>query len=415
METFVILGIIICACIVVGRIRSIKNDVDNDYSYPMPSVPTSEDEPPAMAQPPRVGRHFTLSELNQAQAGRYNWDESGCVFEINSDGSVTIAGYINPDELNADPARDLFDRMTEEGLLEMMPRMWSYAPKDHVGRDDYPCSMLVNNNTFLELTYEYHGLDAISEASVSTTSSDEQFSPIYRLLCQTGKGKIILLPSNEKEYILALGAQSCIHRLLNGEVSVKISSPWVMGAFGAAAQVNPADTQLSRISFAFGDEEDYRCCNMTVEGGVCDVNSLLTSSVIQPLPESYALPAIARGCLTQSLILEGHIKGRVLLDMNPYPMTLLHMVNGQVVKIYDLINPGVIPIRNVEKNISIEPGHTISFLIGSRELVDDIVAESGAPYGPADCSIEIDANMAVEVRLKTIGQTYTINIGELIG
>lgn len=415
MEIFVILGIVGLICLVVGLSRAGKDNDNDDFSYPMPSVPATEEEPPAVAQPPRVGRHFTLSELKQAQAGRYNWDESGCVFEINSDGSVTIAGYINPDELNADPARDLFDRMTEEGLLEMMPRMWFYAPKDHVGRDDYPYSMLVNNNTFVELTYEYHGLDAISEASVSTTSSDEQFSPIYRLLCQTGKGKIILLPSNEKEYILALGAQSCIRRLLNGEVSVKISSPWVMGAFWAAAQVNPANKQVSRISFAFGEGEDYRCCNMTATEGIGEVKSLLTSSVIQPLPESYALPAIARGCLTQSLILEHDILNRVLLDMNPYPMTLLHLENGQVIKIYDMITPGIIPTIREEKAIEIEPWQTISFLIGSNKLVDDIISESGAPHGMTNCSIEIDVSMGVIISLKVNEQTYTINIGELIG
>lgn len=376
-------------------------DPDEEY-HNTPTAPT----------PQPSGRQFTLAELRQAEAGKYSWDETGCVFEINSDGSVTVVGHFDPAELVADPILELYGRMEADGLPDMLPRIWSmYVRKAE--NEPYRKFILASGNEYMAADDFGPDIADIKEIDFCRFEDDALY-PMTDLLLKANEAHIILMPCNEKEFILSLGAQAYITRIFEGRVRVRISSPAVMGAFWSA--INSNRISASNFSFAFGSGDDYRCCNMISGDGVYEVQQLLTSSIIQPADELSALDRIARGCITQFLILEGNIKNVLLLGMLPCTMSLLLKENGRVIKIYDIIGESIaIPIRREEKDITISPGNTVSFLIGENELIEDLISEYGIPYGSIDISIESYADMNIILKIKASGRNYEINIGNLIG
>lgn len=364
-------------------------------------------------------RWFTFPELKQTGDGRYSCDETGCVFEINTDGSVTIVGRFDPAELLVDPIQEMFEGLSNDGLIDMLPRMWSFYTVYNVGGENDTFAVILNGD-ILSATVCPHTIEEIKELSLIPSSTDlETF--IRKFISLIAKGYLILMPCNEKEYILSLGTKACIERAFGDKVLVRISSPAVMGAFGIAI-VKATDQQL-KISFGFGDDEDYMCCNLLAKDGIYEVQKLLNSSIIQPTETFTALLHIAKGCMVQSLIREGLVTNYLLIDMLPYTMSLLLKENGRVIKIYDCINePIPIPTRQGDKDINVDANKVLSFLIGSNELIENVIAECTTPNGKIGAFIELDSkfieldsNMNVEIKITSQYNDYKIKVGHLIG
>ncbi|MBD5211387.1 MAG: hypothetical protein HDS77_09050 [Bacteroidales bacterium] len=358
-------------------------------------------------------RWFTLVELKQAEEGKYNWDETGCVFEINSDGSVTVVGHFDPEELRIDPAQEMIERLNNDGLNEMLPRMCCFhTVNDKCGEDD--AFVLVWNNDILSVPSCPHTIEEVKAVSLIISSLEGGKSVITDILSKTANGYLTLLPSNEKEYILSLGAKACVERALGDKVRIKISSPAVMGAFGIA--IAKATDQQLKISFAFGVDEDYMCCNLLAKDGIYEVKKLLFSSIIQPTEPFTTLHHIAKGCMVQSLIREGRVTNYRLIDMLPYTASLLLKENGRVIKIYDCISePTSIPTRQGDKDINVDANNVLSFLIGSNELIEDVITECDSPKGIVGAFIELDSNMDMIIKIASTTNEYKIKVGELIG
>lgn len=354
-----------------------------------------------------MGRLFTLAELKSDKDNKYSWDETGCVFEINTDGSVTIVGHFDPTELQVTPEQEIYDRINAAELLEMLPRMWSYMTFDK----GESCFLLTLNNNCYSY-YDYIStVDDVKGIALQQRTIGTEVNPAIDLLCKIRKGYVILLPSNEKEYILALGAQACFNRIFVGNVHVRISSPSVMGAFGVA--INSSDG--AKVSFAYGTGDDYQCCNMYVEGGLCDVEELLSNFIILPLEESVATTKIAKGCISQSLLLKNG-EGLVLRGMIPYTINLTLKENDKILKNYEIIKYSInIPAKRDIKDITVASNNSLSLIIGGYTIIEDILSEYNIPYGTMDVAIEIDTNQKLILIIKSNDQTYITNIGELIG
>ncbi len=406
----VFLAVLVCIILVyslVGLFRR-KPVEREDTNLAEPQI-----DNPASNEQLNPNRLFTLAELRQAENGRYSWDESGCVFEINSDGSVTIVGRFDPAELFVDPVQEMIERLNNDGLVEMLPRMWSFhAINNRGGENDI--FVIGCDNDLLSVPACPHEMDEINAESLMLSSCEGGKSVITSILSKTADGYLTLMPSNEKEYIFSLGAKACIERTFGNKIRVKVSSPAVMGAFGIAT--TRASDKQSKISFAFGENEDYMCCNMLADNGVCEVQQLLRNSIIQPTEVFTALQHIARGCMVQTLIREGRVRNYVLLDMVPYTMSFLLKRDERVIKIYDCIGEPInIPIREGEKDITVDANEKLSFLIGSIELIEDVISECNASNGKMDASIELDSEMSVMIKITSDANDYIINVGELIG
>lgn len=356
---------------------------------------------------------FTLAELKQAEDGKYSWDETGCVFEINTDGSVTIVGHFDPAELQVDPVQEMFERLNADGLIDMLPQMWSYhAVNNQDGERDV--FVFANNDDILSIPVCPHSIDEVITTELIPSSYDGGKSVITFILSKTGEGVVMLLPSNETEYILSLGAKACINRAFGDKVSVKITSPSVMGAFGIA--ITRPRNKATKISFAFAPNDNYMCCNLSAGNGIFEVTKLLSSSILQPIEPDIALGHIAKGCMVQSLVFERLIDNCILIDMLPYSLSLLLKESGHIVKIYDFTNePITIPAKLSEKDIDVDSSKQLSFLIGSNELIEDVMSECDVHIGDIAADVEVDGNMDIALLINTNSHVYKINIGELIG
>lgn len=359
-------------------------------------------------------RIFKLAELKRA--GNYNWDDSGCVFEVNSDGSVTIVGRIDPAELLIDPKQELYDKFMEYGLFEMLPKIWGvYDPEyDELG---YKKFWLSYSNTLSFITPDNCSIECLKTSNLNAYNSNDNANLLISTFLKGIKNTVILLlPINEKEFILSLGAQECIKRFLGTDIVVRISSPATMGALWFGMNSN---NQIPMVSFAFGESNDYKCCNLKGEDGLYEVMGLLPESVIRPLPLIDSLNAIARGCYLHVCIINKNIDA-ILLDLISYPISIVLKKNdGEISKIYNLTNSQFsVPRVSSVKGIEISQGNTISLLIGSYEIINDIVSESGILIDSStidEIMIDIDVHMSMIIKIKSGNDTREINIGNLIG
>lgn len=400
--TIIILVILFCVLIVWFLRRKGSNTSEN-----APSPSNNNIGKPSVHTHDPMGRQFTLAELKSDKDNKYSWDETGCVFEINTDGSVTIVGHFDPTELQVTPEQEIYDRINTAELLEMLPRMWSYMTFDK----SESCFLLTSNNNCYSY-YDYIStVDDVKGIALQQRTIGTEVNPAIDLLCKIRKGYVILLPSNEKEYILALGAQACFNRIFVENVHVRISSPSVMGAFGVA--INSSDG--AKVSFAYGTGDDYQCCNMCVEGGLCNIEELLSNSIILPLEESVAATKIAKGCMSQSLLLKNG-EGLVLRGMIPYTINLTLKENDKILKNYEIIKYSInIPAKRDIKDITVASNNSLSLIIGGYTIIEDILSENNIPYGTMDVAIEIDTNQKLILIIESNDQTYITNIGELIG
>lgn len=87
-----------------------------------------------------------------------------------------------------------------------------------------------------------------------------------------------------------------------------------------------------------------------------------------------------------------------------------------VIKIYGCIRQPIrIPIRDSKKDITLASNGVLSFLIGSTELIEDVISECNTSIGKQYASIVLDSGMSVMIKITSNANNYIINVGELIG
>ena len=87
----------------------------------------------------------------------------------------------------------------------------------------------------------------------------------------------------------------------------------------------------------------------------------------------------------------------------------------QVVKIYDSIcDPISTPTKHGNKTINVD-NKNLSFLIGSYELIENVISECNAPNGKIDAFIELDSEMGVMIKISSDANDYKINVVYQIG
>lgn len=418
VEIIIIITIVLIVILAVKKAVKKSNSVDsyttNDQTRDIPAQPELPSKQPS-------GNTFTLAELKAADPEKYYWDESGNVSVVNPDGSVSIVGRFNPEELVSDPADELYDQLVSDGLLDMLPRMWGFLEKKTDIELEWRYRfILTSQSEILSISYPF---DCITQEKVLSItpeklSVDSDITPGLKALIEKGAGIIILMPVNAREHILSLGAKSCIERVFVNHIKVRITTPSVMGAFGSALLAN--NTHKYNISFAYGQNDEYSCCNMKVENGVYDVTSILSSSVIQPGDLSMSLEYIAKGTLTYSLVIERELNDILLLDITTYPIAIAVITNQTIIKTIPFFdNIKKIPCRE-EKTLSISlmQDYRLAFYIGDNELIEDIISECEMETinsGNIKIAIDIDCNQAICIDVSTNTAQRQLNVGQLIG
>ncbi|MDE6340011.1 MAG: hypothetical protein K2K97_09530 [Muribaculaceae bacterium] len=405
-----------------------RDYTDNDHARESSSheYTTETINVPSVGEPPQSysqnnvttgSRVFTLRELKKEKENKYSWDETGCVFEINTDGSVTVVGSFDPVELLIDPIIEEYESMIENGLLDMLPNTWAY----YDARSSSEGSLFLTNGEHqYELDISMPSIEGIKSGSFHEISVEEEVPLPIRILLERRKGVLILMPMNYKEYILSLGAYEYLKRVFSNnddEVYPSISTPYAIGGYWVS--LNGDTSKLRKVSFAYGENDEYRCCNVTFESGVSEVTGLIKSSVIYPLPQEIALENIAKGAIALSLVRTQFLKDAILLDMLPFPMSFTLKENGQTINVYSVFDePQTIPMRSDRITIPIIGERSVSFSIGDYELIEDILDYAGIEIGRdgiVKLIIESNVDMSIDLIVQSGENIKTIKIGELIG
>lgn len=383
-------------------------------------------------------RRFTLAELRAAPDGMYHWGEGGSVFAVNDDGSVSMVGTFDPSE--ADPVTELYENLVSDGLGEMLPAHWTFLISP--GNEDMSWHYYAS---IPEGGYEVVlpvGIGAskpelvriIDEGRIIPYESSRGWPGCIEALVHTGAGWVVLMPADQAEYTLSLGAKACIERHLAGRVQVHITSPAAMGAFWAA--LKPGANAHTRVSFAFGEGDSYQCCNLSAADGVYRVDSVAGQSIILPLERQTAIIQVLTGALALSFVDAGQLVQTEFRDMLYYSVTLTvvggtasaalyGLVNPISVPtadgfvVYGLANPAPLPIAKGWFDISVPSGGRLVLLIGHHPtpVLQDVLAECGLA-APADirAKIELEAKGDIKIEVHAAnGMITTINVGQLIG
>lgn len=367
-------------------------------------------------------RHFTLAELRAAPDGMYHWDEGGSVFAVNNDGSITMVGTFDPSE--ADPDTDLYENLVSDGLGEMLPAHWTFLIS--LGNEDmswhYYSSIPEGGYEVVLPDFGISGskpelVRIIDEGRIVPYESSRGWPGCIEALVHTGAGWVVLMPADQAEYTLSLGAKACIERHLAGRVQVHITSPAAMGAFWAA--LKPGANAHTRVSFAFGEGDSYQCCNLSAADGVYRVDSVAGQSIILPLERQTAIIQILTGALALSFVDAGQLGQTEFDDMLYYPVALAVVGGTASTALYGSVNPTPLPIAKGWFDISVPPGGRLALLIGHRltPVLQDVLAECGLA-APADIrtKIEFEAKGDMEIEIHAAnGMITTINVGQLIG
>lgn len=231
----IVIGVFVIFFSILKAIQK-KNRISHDSSASNqttltepPNGPRTVQSVPAdikQANIPYGNRKFSLKELRQAEDGKYNWDETGCVFEVNNDGTVTLVGSFDPAELLVDPVDELYDSLVEDSLLEMLPHIWSFVTH----RVHETGAYFVHGDAILYTDDYIVKEDTVKEAVFTSSAPIADVPSLVRLICKEMKGYLFLLPVNEKEFLFALGAQACLRRHIPEGLNIRISSPATMGA-----------------------------------------------------------------------------------------------------------------------------------------------------------------------------------------
>ncbi len=367
-------------------------------------------------------RRFTLAELRAAPDGMYHWDEGGSVFAVNDDGSVTMVGTFDPTE--ADPVTELYENLVSDGLGEMLPAHWTFliSPGNEDMSWHYYASIPEGGYDVVLPDFGIGGskpelVRIIDEGRIVPYESSRGWPGCIEALVHTGAGWVVLMPADQTEYTLSLGAKACIERHLAGRVQVHITSPAAMGAFWAA--LKPGANAHTRVSFAFGEGDSYQCCNLSAADGVYRVDSVAGQSIILPLERQTAIIQILTGALALSFVDAGQLGQTEFDDMLYYPVALAVVGGTASTALYGSVNPTPLPIAKGWFDISVPPGSCLALWIGHclTPVLQDVLAECGLA-APADirAKIEIEAkgDMVIEIHAAN-GMITTINVGQLIG
>ncbi len=367
-------------------------------------------------------RHFTLAELRAAPDGMYHWDEGGSVFAVNNDGSITMVGTFDPSE--ADPDTDLYENLVSDGLGEMLPAHWTFliSPGNEDMSWHYYSSIPEGGYEVVLPDFGISGskpelVRIIDEGRIVPYESSRGWPGCIEALVHTGAGWVVLMPADQAEYTLSLGAKACIERHLAGRVQVHITSPAAMGAFWAA--LKPGANAHTRVSFAFGEGDSYQCCNLSAADGVYRVDSVAGQSIILPLERQTAIIQILTGALALSFVDAGQLGQTEFDDMLYYPVALAVVGGTASTALYGSVNPTPLPIAKGWFDISVPPGGRLALWIGHRltPVLQDVLAECGLA-APADIrtKIEFEAKGDMEIEIHAAnGMITTINVGQLIG
>lgn len=418
MEFAIIFIVVTVLIIIVSVSRSKERDRESDndanqvshsgYNNSRIREPLSSGAIPTPT--PTVNRKFTLAELRRADAGRYSWDDTGCVFEINTDGSVTVVGHFDPAELLIDPVEEMIIRLDEAGLFEMLPRMWCIS-------DPHP-GIRTTWLTYNDQVYCLETSPTISEiknASLELTDGDDINSMVKKMI-QAKSIYMFLLPTNEMEYILSLGAMACIERNFEGRVKPRIVFPAVMGAYWTA--LSASSSGVAKFSYAFGENDDYMCCNMESENGVYEVKQILNSSILFSQSTEKTIDYAARACAVQGFILYGEKIDALLVNVFHYTASLVQIRDEAIIKVYDFYDEqAVIPFRNTIKDVEITAGDQLKLYLGSSSIAD-VISESGLRidgFTTLKVAIEFDVNMKIKIEIMKGNESESFSVGELIG
>ena len=367
-------------------------------------------------------RRFTLAELRAAPDGKYHWDEGGSVFAVNDDGSVSMVGTFDPSE--ADPDTELYEALMTDGLGEMLPAHWTFliSPENedmswHYYADIPEGGYEVVMPGFGTGVPKPELVRIIDEGRIIPYASSREWPGCIEALVHTGAGWAVLMPADQTEYTLSLGAKSCIERHFGGRVQVHITSPAAMGAFWAA--LKPGANVRTRVSFAFGEDDAYQCCNLSAADGVYNVDSVARQSIILPLERQAAIIQVLTGALALSFVDAGQLVQTQFRDMLYYPVALAVVCGTASTALYGSVNPALLPVTKGWFDISVPSGGRLALWIGHRltPVLQDVLAECGLA-APADirAKIEFEAkgDMVIEIHAAD-GNVTTISVGQLIG
>lgn len=403
-----LLVIIICLATHKRKLR------DDAYDRPGTDAGCSGTDNAAM-------RHFTLAELRAAPDGMYHWDEGGSVFAVNDDGSITMVGTFDPSE--ADPDTELYENLVSDGLGEMLPAHWTFLISP--GNEDMSWHYYAS---IPEGGYEVVlpvGIGAskpelvriIDEGRIIPYESSHGWPGCIEALVHTGAGWVVLMPADQTEYMLSLGAKACIERHFAGRAQVHITSPAAMGAFWAA--LKPGANAHTQVSYAFGEDDSYQCCNLSAADGVYRVDSVVGQSIILPLERQASVIQVLTGALALSFVDAGQLVQTEFRDMLYYSVALTVVGGTASAALYGLVNPTSVPTAEGWFDISVPSGGRLVLLIGHHltPVLQDVLAECGLA-APADirAKIEFEAKGDIEIEVHAAnGMITTINVGQLIG
>lgn len=403
-----LLVIIICLATHKRKLR------DDAYDRPGTDAGCSGTDNAAM-------RHFTLAELRAAPDGMYHWDEGGSVFAVNDDGSITMVGTFDPSE--ADPDTELYENLVSDGLGEMLPAHWTFLISP--GNEDMSWHYYAS---IPEGGYEVVlpvGIGAskpelvriIDEGRIIPYESSHGWPGCIEALVHTGAGWVVLMPADQTEYMLSLGAKACIERHFAGRAQVHITSPAAMGAFWAA--LKPGANAHTQVSYAFGEDDSYQCCNLSAADVVYRVDSVVGQSIILPLERQASVIQVLTGALALSFVDAGQLVQTEFRDMLYYSVALTVVGGTASAALYGLVNPTSVPTAEGWFDISVPSGGRLVLLIGHHltPVLQDVLAECGLA-APADirAKIEFEAKGDIEIEVHAAnGMITTINVGQLIG
>lgn len=367
-------------------------------------------------------RRFTLAELRAAPDGMYHWDEGGSVFAVNDDGSVTMVGTFDSSEV--DPVTELYEDLVSDGLGEMLPAHWTFliSPGNEDASWHYYASIPEGGYEVVMPDFGIGGskpelVKIIDEGRIIPYESSRGWPGCIEALIHTGVGWVVLMPADQTEYTLSLGAKACIERHFAGRVQVHITSPAAMGAFWAA--LKPGANAHTRVSFAFGEGDSYQCCNLSAADGVYRVDSVAGQSIILPLERQTAIIQVLTGALALSFVDAGQLVQTEFKDMLYYPVALAVVGGTAPTALYGSVNPAPLPMAKGWFDISVPSDACLSLWIGHRltPVLQDVLAECGLA-APADiqAKIELEAKGDMEIEVHAANDMITtINVGQLIG
>lgn len=425
METAIIFICVVGLLVVIVWLFYLNNDEDDndssaEYDDYDPSAEYDDyDEPDTQTahyandNARATGRVFTMAELRTAPEGKYSWDESGCVFEVNADGSVTVVGTCDPSEIVGDSVDELLNGIFSDGIPAIMPRYWAIMP--HFDNNRFNHKFYLTDSDGIVNSIELPTRREESNPG-NTKSRDEADRYLFRKLIEADSGVLLLLPLNAAEYILSMGVMAYCKRVLGSDIDVRISHPAVLCALDNAIQLGSHEGTVTQ---AFGHGEDYMCCDITRTGEQFEITRITDSSgTIPGLEKRQMYNKLLWSATFYSASLLGNLKGLELTQRMLYPVTFILKENDVPVKAYKALSyEDKETCRKSMSPFIVSANRKLALLIGDREIVSDIVETSGIqlnPVGVLLVTVEV-SKQKVALHLKSGNNSAVLDIGAMIG